>query len=256
MKYYEQLLQMGCFTREKLVQLTGNANTAGSLIYSYKKKGLIESARRDLFVAISLETKQPVASRFAIASHAAPGAAVSHHSAFEYYGYTNQVYFEMYVIAPTRFRPFSYDGISYRPVPRGIASGILDEPRGVRVTDIERTVLDSIDDFEKIGGLEELLHCLGMVPHLDAARLLSYLPEYASGYLCQKIGYILEHFREALYLPDSFFASCKAMVPASKRYLYKGLMGEKHVYSADWRLYVPVRLTVATDKGGSTNEDV
>ena len=44
------------------------------------------------------------------------------------------------------------------------------EPRttqGVRVTDLERTVIDSIKDFEKIGGLEELMNCLSLVHYLS-----------------------------------------------------------------------------------------
>jgi len=45
---------------------------------------LIDNVRRDLFVAISFETKQPVPNRYAIASKAAPSAYVAYHSAFEY----------------------------------------------------------------------------------------------------------------------------------------------------------------------------
>jgi predicted transcriptional regulator of viral defense system len=248
MKHYGRLLQMGCFTRKDLTQMVGGENTAGSLIYSYKKKGLIKSVRRNLFVAISLETGQPVASRFSIASHAAPDAVVSHHSAFEYHGYANQVYYEMYVTAQTRFRSFEYDGISYRCLSGDIDHGVLERPGGVRVSDIERTVLDSINDFERVGGLEELLRCLEMVPCLDAEKLLGYLAEYDTGYLYQKAGYILEHLREALYLPDSFFDSCKGAIPKTKRYLYKGLQKQPHVLSADWRLYVPAGFAAITDK--------
>ena len=38
---------------------------------------------------------------------------------------------------------------------------------GVRITDLERTVIDSIRDFEKIGGFEEFLNCLEGVHYLD-----------------------------------------------------------------------------------------
>jgi predicted transcriptional regulator of viral defense system len=256
MKYYEQLLRMGCFSREDLARMTGSDGAAGSLIYSYKKKGLIESVRRNLFVAISLETKQPVVSRFVIASHAVPGAAVSHHSAFEYYGYANQVYYEMYVAAQSRFRPFEYDGVTYRSLLNGITGGVTDQPDGSRVTDIERTVLDSINDFEKIGGLEELLRCLDMVPYLDADKLLIHLAAYDKGYLYQKAGFILWCFRDALFLPDSFFVSCMDNVSGANRYLYKGLQREEHVFARDWRLYVPPGMAGITDKGGYANEAI
>ena len=92
MKHYAQLVDLGCFSREDAVRLTGGAEAANSMIYSYKKRGLIESVRRGLFVTISVETKQPIPSRYAVASHVADDAYVTHHSAFEYYGLANQVY--------------------------------------------------------------------------------------------------------------------------------------------------------------------
>ena len=91
MKYYPQMVALACFTRDDVEAMTGNRENARSIIKVYKKKGLIKNVRRDLFVPISLETKQPVASRYVIASHAALGAYVAYHSAFEYHGLANQV---------------------------------------------------------------------------------------------------------------------------------------------------------------------
>ena len=72
MKYYPRLIDLACFTRDDVEAMTGNRATAHSVIEAYKKKGLIESVRRDLFVAMSLETKQPVANRYVIASQRLP----------------------------------------------------------------------------------------------------------------------------------------------------------------------------------------
>lgn len=64
MKYYRQLVDLGCFSRRDIVALTGGEESANSLLFSYKKKGLIESIRRDLYVTISLETRQPILNRY------------------------------------------------------------------------------------------------------------------------------------------------------------------------------------------------
>jgi hypothetical protein len=82
---------------------------------------------------------------------------------------------------------------------------------------------------------------LKLIPFLKGEKLLLYLPEYRSGYLYQKVGYILSHCKE-LYLPDKFFDMCRKNIPVSKRYLYKGLQMHKHVFSEEWRLYVPPSL--------------
>lgn len=251
MKYYEQLVDLGCFSLAEVTNLTGNQDTARSLLYSYQKRGLVQRVRRDLYAAMSLETKQPVPNRYVIASKITDGAYVSHHSAFEVHGTANQVYYEVYAASEKRFTPFEFDGINYRRVTPGISSGII-TLGGVRATDIERTVLDSIRDFEKIGGLEETLNCIELIPRLDENKLLVYLSEYDNGYLYQRIGYILSQSETLFELPDSFFAICQSKIPSAKRYLYAGLQTEPHTLNRDWLLFVPESLT----KGDIYGDDV
>ena len=160
MKYYKELMELQCFTRADAERITGNAKTADSLLTNYQKKGYIEAVKRNLYVVVSMETGQAAPNRYRIASHITDGAYISHHSAFEYYGYANQVFYEVYVSGDKRFTPFEYDDVVYRHIAPRMSVGVQEKPDGVRVTDIERTVLDSINDFEKIAGLEELLRCL------------------------------------------------------------------------------------------------
>jgi predicted transcriptional regulator of viral defense system len=249
MKYYEKLVDLGCFSLNDAQSLTGNRRTAQSILDSYKKKGLIECVRRDLYVAISLETKQPVPNRYAIASRAAPGAYVCYHSAFEYHGLANQVYYEVYAAAESRFREFTHNGVTYRHVPSPSENGIETKVDGVRVTDLERTVVDGINDYEKSGGLEELLRCIGMIPFLNPVKLLGYLRGFNKTILYQKAGYILEQYRDAMKLPDSFFDELRSVAPQSKRYLYSGLQREPHILSKSWAMYVPEDFLSLTRKG-------
>ncbi len=84
MKNYETIVELGCFSLGELAKkLNCCIPTATSLIQKYLKKGYIERVRRDLYVAISIETKQPVLSRYQIGSRLAEDAYLSHHSAFE-----------------------------------------------------------------------------------------------------------------------------------------------------------------------------
>ena len=43
MKYYDQLVDLGCFTRDDVDDLCKNRETAHSIIEAYKKRGLIEA---------------------------------------------------------------------------------------------------------------------------------------------------------------------------------------------------------------------
>ena len=249
MDLYQEIAGRRCITRDDFKNLTGTDSAADWHIRAFLKKGYIERVRHDLYAVISLETGQPIANRFQIASAAAEDACVSHHSAFEYYGVANQVFYEVYFISQKRLHDFHYDGYNYRCLPsrRGTV-GVVEDPTGVRVTSLERTVIDSIADIEKIGGLEELLRCLLLVPTLASDKLLAALEIYHSGKLYQKTGYLLEVFQQEFRLPDSFFAECEARSSNSKVFFSKNDRRD-HVLQKRWKLYAPADLNKIIDKG-------
>lgn len=249
MDLYKELAAMRLFTRDELIAISGSESAARWQIRSYLEKGYIERVRRDLYAVVSLETGQPIPNRFQIASHVSEDAYVSHHSAFEYYGYANQVYYEVYVAAEKRLRSFCYDGIDYYCIKSCGKVGVIEMANRVRVTSIERTVIDSIADFEKIGGLEEVLRCMLLVPSLDAGKLLETLALHGVGNLYQRAGFILENFKEELSLPDYFFEECEKHISGSRIYLATEHDG--FVYQKKWRLFAPERLRSLVDKGGN-----
>lgn len=250
MKYYQDLAKLQCFTRSDVNNLTNNYDAADSLIYSYKKKGYIDSVRRNLYVVISLETNHPIANRYKIASSITSNAYISHHTALEYYGCANQVYHEVYVSSGKKFNSFRYDDITYTYIAPRINSGIELKENDIKVTSIERTILDCINDFEKIGGLEELLRSLPLIPYTSEKKLLYLLKEYNKQFLYQKTGYILSHYKKELQLSEEFFTNCKKHIVESVRYLYKDLKFEKHEYDNEWKLVTPISLLDITKKGG------
>lgn len=115
-------------------------------------------------------------------------AYISHHSAFKYYGLANQVFYEVYVSSEIKFNHFEYGHVTYKYVASRMKEGIVEAKNttGVRITDLERTVIDSIKDFNKIGGLEELLYCLESIHYLDENKLRRSLDIYNIQGLYQK----------------------------------------------------------------------
>lgn len=92
MKYYEQLIDKRVFGYPALAEIISeNQNTIYSLIRVYLQKHYVEQVKKGLYVAVSVETGAPVASRFEIGIHILEQGYISHHSAFEYLGFTNQM---------------------------------------------------------------------------------------------------------------------------------------------------------------------
>ncbi len=252
MKHYEKLLVIGCFTREQLVELVGTPGAANMIIYEYQKKGLIEKVKRDFYAVISMETKQPVLSRYQLASKLFSDACLTHHSAFEVYGYGNQVFYECFVATQKRFTDFEYDGVMYRRVERKPGTEVI-QHGNIRVTSLEQTVVDSIRDFEKITGLEEVLRCMMLIPGLNEQKMLACLRRNDNGFLYQKCGYLFEEMGEFSFSED-FFAECEKNSSGAKRYLMKDYSG--NVYHERWKLYAPVSIKKLIDKGVDEIDDI
>ena len=251
MTTYQKLLSLGCLTREELLLMANNPKTADSIIYTHKLNGNIKSVKRNLYVAISKETHSPIATPFEIASKITNDSFISHHSAFEYYGLANQVFSDIYVSTSRRFYDFEFDGKTFKYVNSKNDFGITTIKNKLRVTDIERTILDSIKDFTKIGGLEELLRCLLMITFFDETKMLNYLSIYDNQFLYQKTGYILSHYKVQMKISDSFMENCKSRIHKSVRYFYDEIKFENPVFNSDWQLFVPADLMKLIDEGGN-----
>lgn len=246
MKYYEQMLELGCFNKSKIIELTGNDAAAKSILYDYQKKGYIENVKRDLYVTISLETRQPVLSRYQIGSQLYPDAVISHHSAFEAFGYANQVFYEVYVETESRFRDLEYNGIWYHHMEKNVCKDVVTNGK-LRVTGIEQTVVDSIKDFSKIAGLEEIIRCIMLVPSMKEDKVLKAISAYNNMFLYQKCGYILEQLQRELGLSDNFFEYLLTYNTNGRRYLVKE--NGQNVWNSKWKLYVPENFMNLIDKG-------
>jgi predicted transcriptional regulator of viral defense system len=120
---------------------------------------------------------------------------------------------------------------------------------GVRITDMERTVVDSIRDFNKIGGFEELLNCLEGIQYLDEKKLKRYLDIYNTQGLYQRVGYLLDHYRKEMQLSKEFIEYCKGKIGKSRRYLVSEAKDDSF-YNSEWELMIPEGLFEMTEQGG------
>lgn len=248
---YNELAKLSVFSIEDAKKLRKNTKTAYSLLERLMKKGLVKKIRKNVYSCVNAVTGQVVASRYQIACAVTSTAYISHHSAFEFYGLANQVFYEVYISSDTKFRDFEFENMSYKYVASKLKEGVIEAKNtdGVRVTDLERTVIDNIRDFEKIGGFEELLNCLEGVHYLDENKLKTYLGGYDIQALYQKTGFLLEHYMLEMQLSENFIEFCKSKIGKSTRYLLKESKNERY-YNSEWKLVVPEGLFEITDQDG------
>ena len=239
MNLYYELLQYPVFSMKEVNALYSSERTARVALGKLLKGNMALKIRNGLYTCVSGENGGPVANRFQVASAITPSSYVSHHTAFEYYGTVDQVFYEVYVGSQTRFHDFEFDGYTYHYVKEQMRDGIVSPEfsGGIKVTDKERTIADSIKDLNRIAGLEEVLSCVVSVNSIDETKMLKYLAEYDSAFLYQKTGFIFSEYQTELGISDNFIKICKDRSGNSKRYLTNGI--SEPGYSGEWNLVYP-----------------
>ena len=204
MKYLNELTKLKIFNYKDFINIVGDNNLAKNILHNYLEKGYIKRIKHNLYSAISLETNECIADKFLIGSNITETSFISHHSAFEFYGYYNQVYNVVNVSSFSKFNTFEFEETIFSLM-KVNSTNFVEEIRGVKVSSIERTIVDSIKDSGKYCELEETLNCINMIPYISIKDILKYLEQINSKMLYKKVGIILSIFKEKLRIPDFFF---------------------------------------------------
>jgi predicted transcriptional regulator of viral defense system len=240
MNLLRELSKYPIFNMEMIEKLTGNIKTAYSAINRYIKKGYVVKVRNNIYSPVDLSTGLIIASKYQIACALRADAYLSHHTALEYHGLSNQVFNEVYVSSKSRFNHFEFQGIKYKYVASKINEGVISAPNAenIRLSDVERTIIDSIYQINKITGYEELFNALEAAHYLNEEKILVYLKAYNIQSLYQKSGYILERFKDKFSLSSNFFKICKSKVKQGVVYLIDDSNDVK--YNKTWQVMEPI----------------
>ena len=244
MATFKSIYKLRCFAFEDIMSETGLSRAGTSTALSrWQQQGLIKAVRRDLYVAIDPTTDAPIADKYELCSNISATSYVGWHSALEFHGVAHQPFYNAFVGSESRFNPFRFEGIDFdycaSPLEVSEQTGVI-RPVGnpyVRVTDLERTIIDCIDRIDHAGGVEELLHCMESVTLLNEYLLEKYLGLYNKAFLYQKAGFILEHSRDYHHVSDTFIEMCRTKGALHTQSLTS--TGECTTFLSRWKLYVP-----------------
>ncbi len=245
--YLTQLHQKLLFTKEDVIEITGSKDQASALLLNFKSKGLIAKVRRNLYCVVNLASHLPEASKWQVASSISSSSTIAYHSALEYHGFAHQVFYEMYVVSDTRFIPFEFDDIQFIYLHNPISCGIVTPSSDfkIRVTDIERTILDCIDRIDLCGGVEELLNCLTSIRYVDAQLVSDYLHAYNKVALYKKAGFVFSLLKDYIHPSEDIISLCHSLSHRSTSILATTEPCTKYI--KEWKLYVPQNITSYLD---------
>lgn len=238
------------FTPTDIEQVLGNMRSAKTLLMRYQRQGYVSKVRRGLYCVTNLTSKQPEANKFQIASVITPTSYVAYHAALEYHGLAHQIYYNVAVGSEQSFNGFEFDGtyFSCHSTPVHVGIDIPYADKHVRVTNVERTIVDCIDRIDLCGGWEELVNCLQSVQYVREEQLTEILQAYNKTALYKKVGFLFEQLQ--LPVSQDFLDTCRKFAKDSVTYLTSE--GSSDTFNAAWRLYAPHNLLTINDQ--STHE--
>ena len=237
---YQELAKLIIFSISDVEVLTKNRKTAYSLVYRLMNKGLVKKIRNNMYSCVNPVTGKVIANKFQIACASSNSAYISHYSAFEYYGLSNKQYSVVHVSSASRFRDYEFEGIKYKYIASKSPLGVIQpkELEMIRITNIEKTVVDGIKDIDRLGELKSLLEYISKIDALDTKKIITYLDDYKIQSLFQKTGFILEYFLTNFKLADGFYDYCKECIGKSTSYLNKDAKNNGE-YIKEWKIIIP-----------------
>ncbi len=185
---------------------------------------------------------------YVLACRLAPDAAIAYHTALRFWGRACAASSRVFYFAPRRAQRFTFGGLEYVPVLMApavrtltdLASGIVTERRSglaVRVTSIDRTLVDVLDAPRYGGSWAEIWRSLESIEALDLDFVVLYAIRLGSALTAARVGFFLEQHRETLGVDERYLDALRRHAPRQPIYLDR--RREPGRLLAGWNLVVP-----------------
>ncbi len=233
---------------------SSNVKTRKALLTHYINKGRLVRVRRGIYSVVPFgqtpETVRP--DPFLLASRMTPDSVLAYHTAMEFHGRAYSAFQEFTYFTCTTTRSAEFRGSTFRGAV--FAKPLLQKSQEcfgvetaersgleVRVTSLERTLVDVLDRPAISGGWEEIWRSLESVEYFDLEQVTEYALLLDNATTVAKVGLYLEQHAEQLMVEESSLARLQAHVPKTAHYLERSTR-EPSGLAGRWKLIVPERI--------------
>lgn len=198
------------FRLEDVRDITGLSDaSARSFVRKLVERGVATRLKPGLYVLVPFELgkeRQYPGNPLVVAREIMNGEDyyLSHATAMEIHGMTTQPQLVVMVSTPTPRRSLTVLGVEFRFVRCqrrrlfGLTEHWVTKQEEVRVSDLERTVIDGLKQPEHCGGLTEVAKGLWMRRQdMNVDRLLQYARRIGVGAVVRRLGFLLETYEMA-----------------------------------------------------------
>lgn len=227
--------------------------TSASVLRHHVAAGNLLNIRRGLYATVprGVSASSAQIDPYLLATKLSEDAVVAYHASLQFHGKAYSVWRRFPYLTRSRLRPFSFRDVEFVPVqaPAAVRSlpdmggGVVERRHAgglVRVTTLERTLVDVLDAPQRCGGWEEAWRSLEMVEFFDLDIVIEYAARLGSAVTAARVGLFLEMNREQLMVEASHLDALRRLAPAQPRYF--DAQRESGEFVRGWNLIVPRRV--------------
>jgi predicted transcriptional regulator of viral defense system len=228
-------------------------HTSNALLAQHVAAGRLLRLRRGLYASIppGVDPRRHNPDPYLVATKLRPDAVVAYHAALAFHGRAYSVWNRHAYLTAERVRPFRFHGQEYQAVQapatvRGrhhLGGGVDLRPHAggeVRVTTLERTLVDVLDRPDLGGGWEEIWRSLEMIEFVDVTELVRYARLLDSAVTAARVGFFLEQHRDAWMVDAHHLVQLEKLAPTQPRYMSAARDTGRLV--PRWNLIVPLEV--------------
>lgn len=244
------------FTYEQFAKVAdGNTrNTVKALLTHHIKQGHVVRVRKGLFASIPYgadPATYPI-NPFLLGGYVAPDAVLGYHTALAFYQVTYSVSYRFIYLTQQKTRPFNFRSEQF--INTAFPQALLDKGKRdvfvntedvqglpVRVTSLERTLVDVLDRPLLGGGWEEIWRSLDMIERLKIDNIIKYALLLDNSITTAKVGFYLSQRQQELKVSPAQLEQLLKHIPKSPRYIDATAKKNGKIV-ADWNLIIPTGL--------------
>jgi predicted transcriptional regulator of viral defense system len=230
---------------------SGKPNTRKALLSYYRKQGRIVPVRRGLYAVVpfGFSPESSPVDMYLLAAKMTGDAVLGYHTALEFHGKAYSVYNRLHYLSARRSLPVVFRKYEIRrvAVPRPLLAkgeemfGVLRRRRKeseLRVTGLERTLVDVLDRPDLTGSWEEIWRSLESVEFFDIEQVIEYVLLLENSTTAAKVGFYLDQHREDLMINNADLKPLHRLRPRQPHYLERGRRRVSR-WVKKWNLMVP-----------------
>lgn len=227
--------------------------TRDALLTYYKKNKRLLRVRRGLFAAVpsGMSPETCPVDPYLIAAKLTKDAVLAYHTALELHGKAYSVRENLTYLTGQQSRPLKFRGHIFKAVsvPKGLKKkhhenfGVITVDRAgmdIRVTGLERTLVDVLDRPDLSGEWEEIWRSLESIEFFDLDRVVEYTLLLGNATTAAKVGFYLEQHRESLMVDDVHLDKIRRITPRMPHYMVRNERNGRLLKT--WNLVVPVQI--------------